>query len=327
MINSAYYPVNHLGRVSPPTTRPLIIVALAVFLVGISILFPAIVSAQIEGPNEAPEIGLPLSAAVVYQFPANVDGGGSLSVFSVSANAAVIREVNRQLSFGFGLSYEFSDYHFSGLNDFFVTRPWNQVQRLGAGVPILYSFAEKWRLIVVPSGQIAGEFGADWGNAIVYGGVVAVTYAIRPKSFVGIGMGAYANLEKTSVFPFIAVNWQITDRLRLTNPFRAGPAGPAGLELSYAFTKHWEVGFGGAYRSYRFRLDNKGLIPNGIGEYEFIPIFLRLSYKLSKPWVIELYGGLTFLNKIRVHDSDGDELYRTNHNVAPLVGGTISGNF
>ena len=325
MIDRAYSP--------PPATRPLIFFALTLFLMGLSMVFPALLSAQlispqVEGTPQLPQdIGFPVSVATVYQFPAKVDGGGTLRVFSVNANAAVIRELNQHLKLGFGLSYEFSDYHFSGLDDFFVARPWNQVQRLGAGVPILYSFDDKWTLVVVPSGQIAGEFGADWGKAIVYGGVVAVTYAIRPKSFIGLGAGAYANLDKVSFFPFIAVNWQITDRLRLSNPFRAGPAGPAGLELSYAFTNHWEAGFGGAYRSYRFRLDNKGPIPNGIGEYELIPIFARLSYKFSKRLVIDLYGGLTFLNKIRVNDSDGDELFRTTHNVAPLVGAAISGNF
>jgi hypothetical protein len=90
MIDSAYYPVKRYGRVSPPTTRPLIIVALTLFLVGLSMVFPALLSAQliqpqVEGTPQIPqEIGFPFSAASVYQFPAKVDGGGTLRVFSVS---------------------------------------------------------------------------------------------------------------------------------------------------------------------------------------------------------------------------------------------------
>ncbi len=134
-------------------------------------------------------------------------------------------------------------------------------------------------------------------------------------------------IEQVKVFPYPVIKWQITERLRLTNPFRTSPAGPAGLESSYALTRQVTVGVGGSYRSHRFRLDAGGPLPDGIGEYKTIPAFVRLSYNPIPALGIDLYGGVSFLNKLYVNDPGGDNLYRTRHNVAPLVGASLSGKF
>ena len=74
---------------------------------------------------------------------------------------------------------------------------------------------------------------------------------------------------ETKVFPFPVIDWQIDDHWKLTNPFQAGPAGGAGLELNYAFNERWEMGIGGSYRSYVFRLSRDGPVGNGIGREQF----------------------------------------------------------
>jgi hypothetical protein len=265
--------------------------------------------------------------APIYRFPADVDGGGTLNVFSLYFSANVIKQINEKLGVGLSFIYEFDNYDFSGLQGFFVPRPWKEVQRLGFSVPIFYSFKDKWKLILIPSIQFSGEFGARFGDALVYGAAAGVSYAFGPKVALGIGVAGYVNLEEARVFPFPIIKLKLSDRFRLTNPFRTGPAGPAGLELSYKLNRQWEIGIGGAYRAYRFRLDFNGPIPNGIGEYKSVPVFVRLAYRQSPALKIDIYGGVSFLNKLYVNDRDGDELYRTKHDVTPLVGMSISGRF
>ena len=178
-----------------------------------------------------------------------------------------------------------------------------------------------------PSVQWAGETHANWDDALSYGAVGAISYEFRPDTVIGLGAGVYSNIEKTTVFPFITVNWQITERLRLINPFRTSPAGPAGLEIAYAFDKYWETGLGAAYRSYRFRLDEDGPIPNGVGEHKTVPVFARFSYKFAPTVRIDVYGGASFVNKIRIHAQDGDELFSTKTDIAPLIGLTFMARF
>jgi hypothetical protein len=307
-------------------SRAVAMVALSMICASLAFMISSPAEAA-ESPESSPGLRFSFSAAPIYQFGADVDGGGTLSVARFSFGADMTGKVSKDLALGLGLTYELDDYDFSGLTGFRVSTPWNQVHRFGISTPAIYTFAEDWRLVVSPSVQFAGESGADWGDAIAVGGVVSVSYAFRRDFVLGAGVGAFSNIEKVSVFPYIVVNWRITDSLRLANPFRTSPAGPAGLELAYAIDSHWELAAGGAYRSFRFRLDESGPIPGGIGESTLVPVFARLSYKFSRWFQLDLYGGASFLNKLRIEDSGADLLYRTKYDVAPLVSLTFKAEF
>jgi hypothetical protein len=320
-------PLHQLSRFFTFSIKSQLPAILAVWVV-LTLACPALLFAKVGGyPEPSRDLRFSFAVAPIYRFPADVDGGGSLSVFSLYFSADVMKQVNQKLGVGLTFIYEFDDYDFSGLTGFFVPRPWKEVQRLGFSVPIFYSIDDKWQVIVIPSAQFSGELGARFGDALTYGGAGAVSYAFGPKVVLGIGIAAYYNLKEVRVFPFPVIKLKLNDRFRFANPFRTGPAGPAGLELSYQLSPRWEVGIGGAYRSYRFRLDYTGPIPNGIGEYNSIPVFVRLAYRPFPALKIDLYGGASFLNKLYVDDRDGDELYRTKHDVAPLVGLSVSGRF
>jgi hypothetical protein len=296
-------------------------------LAAAALTLPAVSDAQAEGFPGGQQIAFSLSASPVYQFGADVDGGGNLSVARYNFTFDMSSKMSNEIRLGVGLAYEYDNYDFSGLSNFSVARPWSGINRLGISLPVNYSFANDWRLFVSPSVQWAGESGAKWGDALSYGAVAAIAYAFRPDAVIGLGAGVYSNIEKTTIFPYIAVNWQITEQLRLINPFRTSPAGPAGLEFAYAIDKHWETGLGGAYRSYRFRLDEDGRIPKGIGEHKTVPVFARISYKFTPQVGIDVYGGATFVNKIRIDGPDGSEIYSTKTDVAPLVGLTFMARF
>jgi len=319
---------NHNGRISVHVARGPFTAFVFILGVFLSLAFPTFLAAQVEGyPQPSRDLLFSVAGSPVHRFKANVDGGGSLSVTSVYFNAGAIKQLNQKLGLGLGLTYEFDDYNFTGLTGFLVACPWKEVQRLGLSIPVFYSFNDKWKLVIVPTAQFSGEFGARVSKAMVYGGAAGVSYAFGPKVTLGIGVAGYSNLKEARVFPFPIVKLKLSDRIRLTNPFRTSPVGPAGLELSCVLTRKWEVGIGGAYRSYRFRLDYNGPIPNGIGEYNTVPVFVRLSYKPIPTIGIDVYGGASFLNKLYVEDPDGNELFRTKHDVAPLLGATLSGRF
>jgi len=301
---------------------------LLILLLPLALILPRSAFAEVEGyPDPARKPRFSLAVTPIYQFPAHLGGGGSLSVTGVFVSADVVKQFDRRLRAGFSFNYDFLNYNFSGSTGFPVNKPWQEVQRLGFSVPISLGLSEAWQLLVTPSAQFSGEFGADWGEAMIYGGNLALVNTRNKKRVFGIGLAGYAHLEEVRIFPFPLIKWQITERLRLSNPFRSGPAGPAGLEMSYAWKKAWEIGVGGAYRSYRFRLDAKGPVPHGLGEHKTVPVFVRLSYKPSPVLGLDFYAGATFLNKLYLDAPDGDNLYRTKHSVAPLVGAAISGKF
>jgi len=292
------------------------------------VFLPSTSCAETDGYNPAGNIvNFSFSASTVYQFNAPVDGGGKLNVARYKSALDMSGRVSKDLRLGLGLTYEYDEYDFSGLTKFPAAQPWSGVNRFGISFPVNYSFTDNWRLFVSPSVQWAGESGAEWDNALSYGGVAGISYKFRSDAIIGLGAGVFSNIEDTTVFPYITVNWQVTERLRIVNPFRTSPAGPAGLELAYAIDKYWETGIGAAYRSYRFRLEEDGPIANGIGEYKTVPVFARISYKLPPQIRIDVYGGANFVNKIYIEDLNGDELFRSKADISPLIGLTFMARF
>jgi hypothetical protein len=175
--------------------------------------------------------------------------------------------------------------------------------------------------------QISREDGAGWGNAIEYGGSVSVTRDFGPNLTLGAGCAAFSELEQVSVYPVIVVNWRISDRLRLANPDRPGPTGPAGLELSYRIDDGWNVATGVGYRYERFRLNNSGLFRDGIGESSAIPAWVRISRSVGKSFNLDLYGGAMFVGKVSIDDSNGNRLTSDDHDIAPLLALAVSYRF
>ena len=304
------------------------ILCLTILLTMSVVVLPSTSCAQTDGYSPVGNsVDFSFSPSTVYQFNANVDGGGRLSVARYNAALDMSSRASKDLRLGLSIAYAYDDYDFSGLTKFPVARPWSEVNRFGISAPVHYTFTDNWSLFVSPSVQWAGESHAKWDDALSYGAVAGISYKIRSDAVIGLGVGVYSNIEDTTVFPYITVNWQMTEHLRIINPFRTSPAGPAGLELAYTIDKYWETGLGAAYRSYRFRLEEDGPIPNGIGEYKTVPVFARVSYKCTPQIRIDVYGGATFVNKIYIEDQDGHELFSTKTDIAPLIGLTFVARF
>ena len=267
------------------------------------------------------------SAASSYQFKSDATGGGDFSVSRYSLMLGGSAPVDERIRLGLGLSYDFEDYNFSNLKGFPVSNPWSKIDRVGLGARLSYKLGENWGLRVGSIVQYAGERGADFGDSLMYGGMIAASYRVSRDFIVGFGVGVYYRLEETRVFPSLMISWKITDRLRLGNSYRLGPTGPAGLELTYMIDKNWQLGVGGGYRSSRFRLDSNGPIPGGIGENDSWPFYVRLSRRLWQTVSLDLFGGAAFGGKLRLDDRGGNEINSVSYNTTPLAGLTLRALF
>ena len=181
--------------------------------------------------------------------------------------------------------------------------------------------------MVSPSVAWAYESGASTSDALEYGGVVAVTKDFSPTLTIGLGAAVFRQIYETQTFPFLAIDWQIDKNWKLSNPFAAGPTGPAGLELSYTFDDNWEAGFGGSYRSYAFRLSRDGPVPDGIGEQRFIPLFVRLSRNLGKQAQVDVYATGLANGRLNVKNRNAEDIVAEDYSFAPALALTLRYRF
>lgn len=275
----------------------------------------------------SPATGVAFSLTPVYHFDGDLDSGGEAGYGSLLSSLGQTWSLDSQSSLGLRLRLDYEDWRFDQPQAFGGQDPWDQLYRVGLSLPYVLVTSGGWRWGFTPTLEYAGESGARFSDALEYGATVSAARQVRPDLTLGLGLGVFYRIEETRAFPFLAIDWRITDRLRLANPLPSGPAGPAGLELSYALNSGWDLGIGGAYRSFRHRLDRDGPFPEGIGEHRFIPVYLRLGHDLTDSLSLDLYAGAAFGAQLRVEDADGDRLFDEDQDPAATLGLSLTGRF
>ena len=264
----------------------------------------------------------------VYHFESDIDRGGRYGVQRYGFNIDTSTPLTDTLRAGISLGYDFEKYDFSGTTAFAGPEPWSDIHRFSVGLPVNWRASDSLSFFVSPQVEWYGESGVDdWDDALGYGAVFAASYRVNPGFSVGVGAGVFYRGEETRGFPYIAVDWRITEELRLTNPFRTSPSGPAGLELAWRLTDTWEIAAGGAYRSFRFRLDNSGVAPNGFGELEQTVGYARLTWRMGRDLKLDLYGGAAFNGEMKIADRNGNELGSDDFETAPILGLSLTATF
>lgn len=272
------------------------------------------------------QVGFSYALVPVRQGEADIDGGGSLSSTHAQLRLGIMKPVNGVM-IGANLSYNHIDYDFTNPNAFSGQAPWDKIRSIDFGVPVLGRLSEKWTYMVVPSAGIYGEYDAKTGDSRTYGIVLAAGYNVEPQRKIGIGLGAFNRLDKSKLFPFVSINWKLNDRWRLSNPLRAGPTGASGLELSYRMSDKLEGGIGFARRNFRFRLDEDGIAPGGIGIQTGRLFFARLTRELGKQMRFGVYLGAIRKGNLEQRNLNEALIGSAEHETAPMLALSIDGRF
>ena len=311
------------------TGRRLIPAVLALSLVFAAMAVTGRASAQStdSGEGSRSKTSYRFSYTPIYQFETDLDSGGSFDVQRHFMRFDISRFIDRHWTVGLGLSLDYERWNFSDIAGLAGVDLWDEIFRPGISLPVFYSTGSQWRFGFIPSIEVAGASGAEADESLSYGAVLSAAYVFGPDLMVGLGVGVFDRLDQSEVFPYVVIDWKINDGLRLTNPFRAGPVGPAGLELVFAPNKNWEMGMGGAYRSYRFRLDDSSAVADGIGEVDFWAPFLRLGWRMGERYRLDFNGGALVGGSIAIEDENGNKLGNTDYDTAPFIGVTLKGQF
>lgn len=258
--------------------------------------------------------------AYIRQFSSDLDDSGSFSMnrFFVQGGATYAPAARRSISIvaGYGLdSYDFTDVKFAG------SQPWQDIHSYRFSLPIRWGMDQNWTILAVPALQINAENGTDWDNAVSGGGFIGFTYRINDRLVIGPGLGIFSQLEDTaSLFPIILVSWSITDQLSLnTGSGFAATRGP-GLFLQWKPTDRWEFQLGGRYNKARFRLDDDGPVPEGIGENTSYPLIVGTTFSFTRALRISLLGGMELGGELRLENQTGTLIEKEDYDPAGFLG-------
>jgi hypothetical protein len=289
----------------------------ALLLIGL----PLISQAQPSGPGQSDAIRASVSIVGINQFNTDLKTVGSFGWSNASASLGLIKPVSSNTSVGISVRYESEFWNWSNMQSYSASgkNPWSTINTPALSMVYSQKLDSEWRINLVPTVESSGEQGTSPNNSLTFGGILNASKQLSPTLNLGLGTGVFRQIDTNRIFPFLVIDWKITDRWNLNNPFPGGPAGGAGLELTYAATPNFKVSGGAAYRSYRFRLNDSSAYAGGVGQNRFIPIFAKFSYAFDRQTRLDLYTIANVGGALSATDSGGNQVFNTNYKTAPAI--------
>ena len=249
------------------------------------------------------------------QGAADIDGGGSFSATRLSGRAGGLYRFDDG-SVGFFVSTGRIDYDFSG-----TTAPWGEVRDIGISLPVRYTVGRA-DIFVSPSLRYDYEKGADREDGQTFGAFVGVSWEVSDRLSLGPAFGVFSELESDdlNIFPALLIDWDITDRARLTTGPTIGATQGPGLAFDYAVTDRLRLGLAGRIENIRFRLNDAGPVPGGIGEDRSLPLVLTLDYEPFPGSRLAAFAGAELGGELRLEDAAGQLVETRDYDPAPILG-------
>jgi outer membrane receptor protein involved in Fe transport len=267
-------------------------------------------------------------AGMLFQSESSLDTGGDMQVDRFFVEGGVSRVWAGGWRLGISLGYGEDDYDFSGSGGFGGLDPWGRVRDLRVSVPVQYAVNDAWTLYGIPSLRFNAESGASLGDGQTAGLLAGAAYRVSERLQIGPGLGVFSELEDDpSIFPILLIDWKISDRLSLeTGRGFAASRGP-GLQLRWAYSPSWQFALGGRYEKVRFRLDDDGAAPDGVGEDKAVPLFALAEFAFSRDAKISVFGGTEVGGALRIEDESGRRVSQSDQSSAPFFGASLQASF
>ena len=292
----------------------------SIFLL-LSLFSASLVKAQSDRLPNNQDLVVGLGINAINQFNSDLSSGGNFSLQSGSAYLNILKPVSTSSTVALGIRYDSQFWKWSNMGGYGQNgqQPWKNVNSSIVSLGYSHRISPEWQLGLVPTIESSGEQGINFENSLTYGAVVSAAKVFSPSLRLGFGAGVFRQIDTTRVFPYLVIDWKITDRWSLNNPLPAGPAGGAGLELTYAVTPQLKISGGGTYRSYRFRLNDSGPYAGGVGQNSLFPVFAKLTYAFDKTSALDIYALMNLGGTVSASDTHRNDLFKTNYKPTPAL--------
>jgi hypothetical protein len=255
------------------------------------------------------QLNFTFSVGGEYQDETDIQGGGDVSVWRAASQLGVRSQLSPDLSVSFQVGMGIASYDFDGDRGLPALEPWGDIYVVASGARLQYELSNDWAIFGGPIFMIAREDSFDHSDAWVGGGIIGATYAVSPDFRLGLGIGVISQIEDDAkVFPNILIDWEFTNRLKLTNASRPTTGPGAGLELVYDVGQGLELGLGGSYEFLRFRLDDEGVAPDGVGQEERFLGYGRLSWQVYPRVRLDFFAGAVLDGTLRLENDNGNKV-------------------
>ncbi|TPE44603.1 hypothetical protein [Amaricoccus solimangrovi] len=260
-------------------------------------------------------------AETIYRGNRDLDGGGAFSVSRNIVGVGVSRSLGGRDSIGLNFGAGVANYDFDD-----VTAPWSGIRELSLSLPVVFRASRSATVVAVPVVRYAGEGGVDLGDGATAGLIVGASWRFSDSFSAGPGFGAFTRLapeDGYELFPFLLVDWRITERLTLDNGRGFGASRGPGVGLNYELRDDLSAGLFVRFDSTEFRLDDHGPAPGGIGEDKATAVVATAAYRPGKGLDLTGFLGMEVGGQLTLKDSAGETIDKRDYDPAPILGAKL----
>jgi len=264
------------------------------------------------------------------QGEADIDGGGGADVQVNRFDAGILDHWNFQESWRWTNAFFFgaNDYDFEG-GGFAAGNPWETILSMRYTSTLRRALNEEWGVFGGGVFMFAPETSADWGDSFTGGGVGGFDWRPNSSFFVSVGLAVLSQIEDDAlVTPSVVMSWTPVDQWSL----RAGAVPASGgaavaSELAWRIADPLEVGLGVLFHQRRFRLNDSGPSPDGVGEDNNMPLRVRVGWDVTEQVSLHFSVGAVLAGELQLDDQNGNRINRQDYDPAPYGSVRLTGRF
>ncbi|MBT5433262.1 MAG: hypothetical protein P8Q36_06235 [Alphaproteobacteria bacterium] len=267
-------------------------------------------------------------ARINHEFEADIDSGGAFDVTRAQVQGGLNYASSRRDSIGFGLRYDYNSYGFDNVPAIGALHPWDDVEEFAFAVPYRWGPTENWDVLVVASVASNVEEGADFDDGVTGTLIAGASYKVSGDLKLGAGLGVSSEIEDdVSFFPLLMIDWQMTQSLTLSTRGASRVVDGPQATLRWQADDAWALALGAGYESFRFRLDDSGAAPGGVGQEEAFPVFASVTYGNPRAFEVFAFGGYKLGGELTLENASGTTVYASDYDEAPFVGAGLRYNW
>lgn len=263
-----------------------------------------------------------VESTYLRQFETRIGPAGRFAADRLLTRVSVRYGITDKFPLGLSFGYRLDAYDFSGDGDSeFPLRPWSTVHSPRVTLPVFLPLSKRWLVVGGLTVRSTVEEGAPLEDGVTGGGFFGAGYKVNDRLTIGPGFGLLTQLEDSlSFFPVVLVEWKIRPNLKLGTGRGVGSTQGPGVFLEWKKSSRWSFSAGGRYERLRFRLDDRGVAPRGIGEEASFAFVGFARFKASSKLQLTASLGANFAGTLRLEDRQGRRLFSDSYDSALLAG-------